>query len=101
MHVDNKTTWVDDNTAGSKLKTTTDWNGKAGNGQYDFKALPGGDMSNDKYYSLGKQAFFWTATEAVSPKVYAMYMAYSIDALGVSSYDKSTGFSVRCIKNAK
>ena len=55
--------------------------------------------SSDDFYGLGKDAYFWTATGANGSEVYGRSIGFTNDGLNRSSYAKSNGISVRCVKN--
>ena len=92
-------------TAGTKLKSTSDWNdfeGKSGNGvdAYSFSALPAGLRYYDgNYYDEGLTAFFWSSTESNSNYAYYMYLDYDGDNAGLNDDYKNYGFPVRCVKD--
>jgi uncharacterized protein (TIGR02145 family) len=87
-------------TAGKKLKSKSGWN-KNGNGTNDFgfSALPGG--LRDSYGSFrfaGNNGTWWTATEDGSDYAYSrIIMGYYDDNVDENDYDKSHGYSVRCV----
>ena len=92
-------------TAGSKLKSSSGWNyysGISSTDEFGFSALPGGHRySNGGFYRAGYNGNWWTAAE--DDGSYAYYR--SMDYNGVSVYedyyyyDKSYGYSVRCVKD--
>ncbi len=88
--------------AGINLKSTTGWNSD-GNGtdKYGFSAFPGGGRDFDgSYFSIGKNGYWWTATE--SSTYYGWYRAigYNNNAVGRDYLSgKDGGKSIRCLKN--
>ncbi len=92
-------------TAGKKLKSQTGWNdynGQSGNGtdDYGFSALPGGDrISVGAFGRAGDFGVWWTATEHSESNAYRRNMDYNYDYVDEDSYDKSNGFSVRCVQD--
>jgi uncharacterized protein (TIGR02145 family) len=93
-----------DSIAGSKLKEadTTHWkNPNTGTtNESGFTALPGGGhYFNGKYGWLGRYGTYWTSTEGSSSSAWTRYVRYNSKALFRESYDKKTGYSVRCIKD--
>ena len=66
-----------------------------------FSALPAGSYGNSNIVS-GKQAAFWTSTEPQVNGSNAQYRRLSYNNSGVTSGAevKSTGFSVRCLRDA-
>lgn len=87
---------------GHKLKAQENWN-QDGNGTDDFgfAALPAGFSDcRDGFGSLGRFAYFWSSTETENTKkAWIRKLYYPTDAIGRSSYNKSFGFSVRCVKD--
>jgi uncharacterized protein (TIGR02145 family) len=57
-------------TAGTVLKSTTDWTSGAGTDVYGFTVLPTGYRFDDSFDLLGSNAYFWTADEYVSTYAY-------------------------------
>ena len=93
------------NTAGGKLKSTTnDWNSAWNGGGnetdvYGFSALPAGFRENAGNFEFeGDNAFFWSSTER--NRDYAWYMELFSNNNANLNYDlKQSGFSVRCVKD--
>lgn len=94
--------------AGTVLKSSTGWNrneydGKSGNGTdgLGFGALPAGSYFSDldDFHDEGNYALFWSSTEYSSNDAYYLVLDCSYEGAGVYDYDKSSGFSVRCVKN--
>ncbi|MBR2271772.1 MAG: fibrobacter succinogenes major paralogous domain-containing protein [Fibrobacter sp.] len=88
-------------TAGTKLKSTTGWNG-SGNGtdDYSFSALPAGLRSyNGSYYYEGNYAYFWSSTEYDNFSAFNMSLGYSGDDAYLDDNNKYVGYSVRCVKD--
>ncbi len=86
--------------AGKKLKAKSGWN-KNGNGtdEYDFSALPGGiGYSGGNFYSVGSYGNWWSSTEYNSNSAWDRRMYYSSN-VGRDYDDKSSLFSVRCLKD--
>jgi uncharacterized protein (TIGR02145 family) len=89
---------------GTHLKTSTGWvdNGN-GDDNYGFSALPGGIswQTYQEFTSIGKQSYFWTATEYLAD--YNKGIAYKIwgdrPFLLWNDDFKHSGFSIRCIKD--
>jgi len=84
--------------AGKALKSTSSWkDSDNGTDSYGFSALSGGNRLPDSYfYNVGNLGLWWTATEGGSG-AYTRYIRYSYDYMEEKDYDKSYGFSVRCI----
>ena len=96
------------------LATTTDWttNGTAGtignnlaiNNYSGFSALPGGYRSSaggTPFWDIVSHGYWWSTTE--SDASYAWYRSLRYDANGVGWYyaTKSSGFSVRCVRDSQ
>jgi uncharacterized protein (TIGR02145 family) len=86
--------------AGKKLKAVSpDWNGT---NDYKFSALPGGYRNDDgTFNALGTDGSWWTATEDGSRNAYLQYMGSDYGNVLEVEYEKSNGFSVRCIMDAR
>ncbi len=88
-------------TAGRSLKSTSGWYG-GGNGtdSFGFAVLPAGDRNDSGDFSReGDLAFFWSSTEYYSHIAYNWHFGYDDDNVSRSWYDKSNGFSVRCLRD--
>ena len=92
--------------AGKVLKSTDGWvYGKNGTDDYGFSALPAGARirksefyAENSYYSKdGYDAFFLSASEKDSMKVYIVSLHYYSDSVDFSYVAKEHGFSVRCV----
>jgi len=99
-------------TAGAKLKTGDGWDsneGKSGNGSddYDFSALPSGlyESGTSQFGAMGVVTAWWTSTEHDKNYAYFSLIANQMDAaftvaiFPMFDLPKSSGFSVRCVKN--
>jgi len=106
-HLPNEQEWVvlanflGKDSAGDKLKSSTDWNSKDPVG---FDAIPGGIYipgGKKPFVWIGESANFWSATERETDPKSARYR--SIDRYRFISDDnfayvsKTEGFSVRCV----
>jgi len=70
-------------------------------GSSGFTALPGG-YRNDGYGSylyMGSSGYFWSATEYYSSHAWGRVLSYSRSDVYRLYYDKSIGFSVRCVRD--
>lgn len=88
---------------GDVLKTTEGWNSN-GNGadSYGFSALPGGCRfkSSGSFFALGEEGYWWCSEEGSSSSlVDYYYLTYNIEYLYDSSNGKSSGYSIRCIRD--
>jgi uncharacterized protein (TIGR02145 family) len=95
-------------TAGGKLKSTTLWIAAnpdmPGTDNYGFEGLPGGTrVSGGSFSDIGVRAFFWSTTDSGTNSAWGRSL-YNY-SLGVfRSHDsgndyKSSGASIRCLKN--
>ena len=88
--------------AGSVLKSRSGWN-EGGNGKdvYGFNVLPAGIRLEDgSFDGVGEGTDFWSATETDLNSAHSLYFYYEYEYAGVGFYEKSYGFSVRCVKTA-
>jgi len=89
--------------AGERLKAKSGWyNYGNGTDQYGFSALSGGRrLSDGDFDNAGYYGYWWTATEDKYSGGDAYYkdMGYDYDFVYNGSYEKSKGYSVRCIEN--
>ena len=89
------------NIAGSVLKSQSGWN-EGGNGKdvYGFNVLPAGIRLDDgSFDGVGEGTDFWSATETDLNSAHSLYFYYEYEYAGVGFYEKSYGFSVRCVKD--
>jgi len=90
------------NTAGTKLKSTTNWNTSSsympGTDNYGFSALPGGQFGN---YFIGAGNFgnWWSSFSDYNNSAYYRSMSYAGPNVGCCSTYKSFLYSVRCVKD--
>lgn len=90
--------------AGGKLKEagTLHWqtpNTDATN-ESRFSALPGGYRSdNGTFLNIGGDGYWWSAKEFDTANAWYRTMLFSTAYLYRSSYSKSVGFSVRCVRD--
>ena len=65
-----------------------------------FTGLSGGYRGNDgPYYNMGSHVFWWCSTESSSANAYAYGLYYLNNDSGRGPGSKTTGFSVRLIKD--
>lgn len=88
-------------TAGVVLKSQVGWyNDGNGTDAFGFSALPAGySIDKDHFYDAGLFADFWSSTEYASKYAYDMYMKYNFEDALVTDFNKSYGYSVRCVKD--
>ncbi len=63
-----------------------------------FSALPAGNYRSSYSY-FGEDALFWSATEYSSDIAYYRSLAYFNAGVNRSTYDKTDGYSVRCVRD--
>ncbi|NCD10279.1 MAG: hypothetical protein EOL98_12820, partial [Negativicutes bacterium] len=91
--------------AGGKMKEegTTHWNNRntGATNESGFTALPGGYRygSNGLFYNAGQSGYWWSATKGNSYYAWSRSLRYYDADSYRSYYDKSVGFSVRCVMN--
>jgi len=87
-------------TAGTKLKSTSGWNGGGnGTGAFGFSGLPAGsyDSSGGYFCLVGNNAYFWSSTEYNSNYAYNMDLYYGTEGAYLFSSYKLNARSVRCL----
>jgi uncharacterized protein (TIGR02145 family) len=87
-------------TAGGLMKKSDVlWTTNSGTNTSGFSALPGGYRSNDGFYSIRDNAFFWSATEYDNLTARARYLSHYDGSVNRYFFNKSVGFSVRCLRD--
>lgn len=83
------------------IKTTTGWDGDGnGNNDYNFSAKPGGKCTSDGRTNMqGAYGYWWTSDVKDEKKAKYWYAGSDIDYLDFDAEDKTSGLSVRCVKN--
>ena len=90
--------------AGGKMKKIGKTNWKSPNtgatNSSGFTALPGGyrDLLG-KFYEIGELGYFWTSTEISFTSAWYRFLGFDINTASKDKSDKTTGYSVRCIKD--
>jgi uncharacterized protein (TIGR02145 family) len=92
--------------AGPKLKSNNGWKSKNGMNKIGFSALPSGLRSDDgDFNSLGTIGQWWSNTEPVevtkSNLIYSIKLNDNTVEVSYLKVKKSTGLSVRCVRNLK
>ena len=93
-----------DSIAGGKLKETgiVHWltpNSNSTN-ETGFTALGGGYVNIiGNYGNMNRSGYWWSSTEASSVDGYYSFMSYNTRNVSRNNGSKSSGFSVRCLKN--
>jgi uncharacterized protein (TIGR02145 family) len=104
---------ISENKIAKSMASGTGWNfysveGSPGNTDYPsvknksgFTALPGGvrDANEQMFGSVGNFAIWWSSTEETSSTAWDRGVDYRHIDLGRRHVNKSSGFSVRCIKD--
>ena len=87
--------------AGTQMKTTSGWNnGGNGTNSSGFAGLPGGNRYDDgTFYDVGDLGYWWSSTEDNTTYAWLRYLYYSYSNVNRSYGDKSSGFSVRCLRD--
>jgi uncharacterized protein (TIGR02145 family) len=90
--------------AGGKMKTigTTYWDSPntGATNESGFSVLPGGYREiNGSFYFIRDDAFFWSATEYDSYYAWLRILGNDYGSVLRYNYGKSSGASVRCLKN--
>ncbi len=92
-------------TEGTALKATTNWNlspGASGSDIFGFTGIPVGYRfdSTGIFYDEGTYTAWFSSTEYNTYRSYTWHLYYSAEYLARSSYgNRSTGLSIRCIKD--
>ncbi len=109
-HVPSDSEWLEltnflggEDVAGGKLKEsgTTHWKSpnKGANNESSFTALPGGSRYCDGSFNyIGDHGFWWSSIEDSSTHAWYRFMSFD-QGLMRSYYNKTGGFSIRCIKD--
>jgi uncharacterized protein (TIGR02145 family) len=97
------------NKIGKSMAAKTDWQthtsaGKVGcdlakNNRSGFSALPGGIRFNGTFTFQGGHGDWWSATAANASSAWDRYFHSELDNLGRVSFSKSSGFSVRLVRD--
>jgi uncharacterized protein (TIGR02145 family) len=88
--------------AGGKLKSVTGWTGTNADATNSsgFSGLPGGARkSNGNFESAGSYGNWWSSTEDQAGNAWSSYCQSNSSFLTTNSFNKASGFSIRCIKD--
>ncbi len=94
-----------ENVAGGKLKEkgTTHWDSpnKGATNESGFTALSGGCRRYDSgsFLDRGEAGLWWSSTESSSAKAYERGMGYDYEGVNRNGRNKSSGYSVRCVRD--
>lgn len=86
--------------AGTKLKSTTDWSSGNGTDDYGFSCFPAGNRYYGSFDSVGSNARFWTATEYASINAYYRGFSNGASIDSGSSNKANYAYSVRLVKDS-
>ena len=86
---------------GKKMKSTSGWfNNGSGTNTSGFNALPGGYLySIGSFDGLGSLGDWWSSTEYLCSQAWGRGLRYSNVQMNRNHYNKTYGFSIRCLKN--
>jgi uncharacterized protein (TIGR02145 family) len=89
---------------GGKMKSTSSlwWASTTGGADNSsgFTALPGGSRhTNGSFNFVTFYAFFWSASASSSTKAWYRDLNFNDTSVNRNSFDKSMGYSVRCLKD--
>ncbi len=90
------------NQEGKVLKSTSNWlsNGN-GTNLFNFNALPVGNRNVlGEFVNNGEETHFWTTTDNFTVYGYYAKLSSFDDYVTISYEKKSSGYSVRCLKNS-
>ncbi|MFH1937504.1 MAG: FISUMP domain-containing protein [Bacteroidota bacterium] len=70
------------------------------NNSSGFTALPGGTRySSGSFYNLTLSAYFWSSSQTDATYAWGRHLSYSNEYLGRYYYNKTYGFSCRCLQD--
>lgn len=94
-------TAVGDSSYAKALTSSCGWDGKgAGDDAYGFSALPAGEWYyKEGFCSTGYGAYFWSAERDDLIRSYHMSFVYVLGGASLYGTHKTSGYSVRCIKD--
>jgi len=86
---------------GRLLKSSSGWYQEGnGNNFANFTAVPAGYRIYDGSFKyLGKYNDFWTSSEYSNTDAWIRYLYYNNNGIYRGTFDKTSGFSIRCIKD--
>jgi len=92
--------WRISGSVGIGLKAKKGWN-SGGNGENSFRfgAIPSGIFESGAYEFIGDIASFWSSTYTDETHAWGRGLIYHAEGIYRWKYNKTSGFSVRCVKN--
>lgn len=86
---------------GKALKAKTGWPGTNGNGidSFGFSAKPVGYTNQGYFWDSDRVLELWTSESSTSSYAYYLYFYYTKTTVTLPSAEKSSGRSIRCVKN--
>jgi uncharacterized protein (TIGR02145 family) len=92
--------WRNTGAAGIGLKARRGWN-SGGNGEnaVRFNAIPSGIFEDNRYDFIGDIASFWSSSTSGESHAWGRALVYYAEGVYRWKYAKTSGFSVRCVKN--
>jgi uncharacterized protein (TIGR02145 family) len=92
--------WRVTGSVGIALKAKKGWNsGGTGDNSVRFSAIPSGIYEAGVYNFIGDLASFWTSSYTDETHAWGRGLIYHADGIYRWKYPKTSGFSVRCVKN--
>jgi uncharacterized protein (TIGR02145 family) len=92
--------WRVSGSVGIALKAKKGWNsGGTGENTVRFGAIPSGIFEAGVYDFIGDIASFWSSSYVNETHAWGRGMIYHADGVYRWKYEKTSGFSVRCVKN--
>ena len=87
--------------AGTQMKTTSGWNnGGNGTNSSGFAGLPGGRRNDAGTFNFfGTNGNWWSSTENDAPNAWTRNLHYYNSNVNRNYLNKSSGFSVRCLRD--
>ncbi len=89
------------NPVGGRMKAVTGWNppNTDASNESGFTGLPGGMReSSGRYTSIGNMGIWWSETDHITSDPIARLLLYDKNDVWTLSSNKSSGLSVRCLK---
>jgi uncharacterized protein (TIGR02145 family) len=89
-----------EDTAGTKLKSTSGWSVSGNTDAYGFRGRPAGILDYNGSFNLGgSDVYFWSSSENDARRPWFRGLDLGNNSLNRYYYFKNGGFSVRCIAN--